>query len=352
MAGAKLESAYALRASLRRLAVTARVRDCGRRAIAPTATLEVRQKQSGEREAWFAGVLRCGRQHSCPVCGARRAAQRAQELTDVQRADSGLALTLTLPSEKRGPREVSIGAGTWRMVTLTLRHRSGAALAPMLVQLFDAWRATRATRAVREVFAARVSASARALEVTWSERNGWHPHIHLMLRTSDWTDEERATLEREWLARVPGLAGVAVQWSDTPAKYLAKLGAEVAGVAKEAKRGHFNAWQIARAALGSASFAELWREYQQAMHGKRILELDERAKALGALAPAPDAYAQTWSIELYSEEYCDLARLEAHDPLALWLVLDCVCTSGCDPPHELAVYLADNLGRKERPLAA
>jgi hypothetical protein len=349
---AKLEAAYALRAHLRRLAVSARVRDCGRRAITPAPTLEVRQAQSGERQAWFAGVLRCGRQHSCPVCGARRAAHRAQELTDLQRADLGTAMTLTLESAKRGPREVRLEAGAWRMLTLTLRHHRGQALAALIDQLFVAWRSTRATRSVREVFERRVSASARALEVTWSERAGWHPHIHLMIRTSAWTDDEKRTLEREWLARVPGLAGVAIAWSDTPAEYLAKLGAEVAGVAKKAKRGHYSGWQIARAALASASFAVLWSEYQRAMHGRRILELDERAKALASLAPAPEPFARTWTIELYSEEYSELARLEREDPLALWLVLDCVCASGCDPPHELAIYLADNLGRKERRLAA
>lgn len=345
---AKLEAAYALRAQLRRLAESARVRDCGRRTITPAPTLEVRQSKAGERQAWFAGVLRCGRQHSCPVCGARRAAQRAQELTDLQRADLGTAMTLTLESEERGPREVQIGAGAWRMVTLTLRHRTGESLAALIQRLFDAWRSTRATRSVRELFEAHVTASARALEVTWSERAGWHPHIHLMIRTTAWSDDEKRTLEREWLARVPGLAGVAIAWSETPADYLAKLGAEVAGVAKEAKRGHYNAWQIARAALASASFAELWREYQRAMHGKRILELDERAKALAALAPAPEAYAATWSVPLFAEEYSALAALEARDPLSLWLVLDCACVSGVDPPEALAMYLDDRLPEHAR----
>lgn len=348
------EAAYSLRAQLRGLAVSARVRDCGRRAIAPAAVLEVREKQCGAREAWWSGVLRCGRQHSCPVCGARRAAQRAFEIASLETVDKGEPMSLTLPSkarERRGlpPKAVSIGRGVWLMVTFTMRHHSGQKLKPLITALFDAWRATRSTRSVREIFSRRVTATGRALEVNWGERAGWHPHLHVMLRTSEWSDDDIATLEREWLARVPGAFGIAVKWSRTPFKYLAKLGAEIAGIGKKAANGHFNGWQIAAEALaGTDGFGDLWAEYQSAMHGRRILELDERAKAIAALAPPPEEYARVWSLPIYAEEYADLARLERSDPQALWLVLDSVCSTGADPPKELAIYLDDRLGESRR----
>lgn len=232
----------------------------------------------------------------------------------------------------------------WRMVTITTRHRRGDELRPLSDGLMRAWRKTRTTRAVRECFDRYVTASARGFEVTWSARNGWHPHIHLVLRSREWSDEDQRTLETEWLARAPGLRGVAVHWSDTPLTYLSKLGAEVSNLSKLPKRDeHFNAWQLARSALTDARMRPLWAEYQRAMHGRRILELDERAKRIAESAPPPDPYAREWTLPLVSEEYNALASLEARDPLSLWLALDGVCVPESDPDHELRVYLDDRL---------
>lgn len=259
----------------------------------------------------------------------------------MQTADHGGAHILTLPS-KRGERTVAIHSGSWAMVTLTLRHHAGQSLSELLRLLLDAWRAVRSTRAVRDIFRRRVTASARGIEVTWSEHNGWHPHIHLMLRTQAWTSEELETLEREWLRAVPGQPGVAVAWSRTPASYLAKLSAEVAGIAKEAAGGHYNAWQLARAALARPELVLKWKEYQRAMKGRRILELDERAKALAALAPEPPKWSEKTECPMYAEEYRALASLETRDPDVLWLALEAVA-SATDPPYQLRVYLDDAL---------
>lgn len=231
--------------------------------------------------------------------------------------------------------------GRWEMVTLTLRHRREQALRPLVDSLMDAWRGTRATRRVREPFTRHVTASARALEVTWSSRNGWHPHIHLVLRTEPWSDEEKRTLETEWLARVRGARGIAVAWSSTPAAYLAKLGAEVAGIGKRAHGEHFNAWQMAREAVRVEwrrneaglnvpvyfpvpEWVERWREYQRVMAGRRILELDERAKAIANRAnPVPEP-EKRWELPLYAEQFSELARLERVDPVVLWLAIEAV----------------------------
>jgi hypothetical protein len=272
------------------------------------------------REAWYEGVLRCGRQHSCPVCGERRCAQRAAELTRMMREDFG-------------------GPG-WRMITLTLRHRAGQPLVELIDALMRAWRRTRSTRAVRDIFRRKVSATARALEVTWSARNGWHPHIHLLVRSAPWSDAERRTLEQAWLARAPGLAGVAVKWSNTPAHYLAKLGAEVASIGKVAAAGHYNGWQLARAALKDDRMVPVWREYQAALHGRRILELDERAKALAARCAEPAEPEHEWMIPMYSEEYSALAALERRDAGVLWLLLE-AAMAGPDPPAQLRAALDD-----------
>jgi hypothetical protein len=61
--------------------------------------------------------------------------------------------------------------------------------------------------------------------------------------------------------------------------YLAKLGLEIAGIAKEGRGGSRTPWELARAAAGGDSRALwLWREYCAATKGRRMLELDDRAQ--------------------------------------------------------------------------
>jgi hypothetical protein len=256
-----------------------------------------------------------------------------------------------------------------QMVTLTIRHHRGEALASLLGIIFDAWRRVRSLRAVRAIFDAHVSATARAVEVTggWCEdANGWHPHIHLVLRSSEWSADERATLERAWLNATDeahrGEPGIAVVWS-TPIedwakerlRYLAKLGAEVAGIGKQAwgtERGRLGPWQIAERALLDDEHAERWREYQSAMKGRRVLELDERAKALAAASAEVKLEVKSeWTFELHREEYATLAAFERHEPMALWLMVEAALTSGPDPPAVLRSTLDDFL-QWRKPLAA
>lgn len=327
MAHGDLEPLYRLRSRLRPWAVSRRVADCGLRVVSATPALVVRvyaaplaqdtEELQGKplderRSAWWRGVLRCGRQHSCPVCAAQRAADRAAELDSMMRGDDG---------------------GRWQMLTLTMRHHRGDSLSDLLDRLFAAWRRVRSVRAVREIMDRTVTASVRALEVTFSFQNGWHPHLHVLWRTEEWTEEERATLALEWLRALDDRAApvhVAVRWS-TPigawcaerAAYLSKLGAEVAGVSKHSVRNDhpsLHPFQVAE-----RGFLALWSEYQRAMVGRRVLEMDERARALADQAPdnAPELRAET-AIVLHADEYRALAQFERCDPGVLWLVLDCV----------------------------
>ena len=321
-----LARAYELRARLRPFALTSRSRDCGRRAISAQPAVVVREF-ANRREAWWMGVLKCGRQHSCPVCAARKAADRADELDRMMRGDS--------PDAR------------WQMLTLTMRHHAGESLRDLVKKLFSAWRKVRAGRAVRSVFARRVTASVRAFEVTWGA-NGWHPHLHLLLRTDTWTSEECGVLEAEWLRHVPASRSRAVVWSSpieawhkSRARYIAKLGAEVAGVAKECKNGNLTAWQIAERAITDERFVPRWREYQEAMRGRRTLEFDERAKALLEAAPEPEQPLQEWRIDIWAEEFSQLAKLETSVPGVLWEVLETARNAGPDPPTQVRITVDD-----------
>lgn len=354
-----LGSAYELRARLRPLAVSPRVRDCGRRAIQETPSLVVREygeNEKAKRRTWWTGILRCGRQHACPVCNARRAAERASEVD----------------------RMVTAAGGRWQMVTLNMKHHRGEGLRELLSLLFKAWRKVRAHRLMRDIFDRRVTATARAVEVTGGfaeDQHGWHPHIHLLLRTTEWDDRDRAVLEWLWaqaLGEHAGWAGIAVYWSSPiedwqseRARYIAKLGAEVAGVGKTAwgtTFGRLGPWQIAEASLffddmtpeereACLAMGQRWHEYQSAMKGRRILELDERAKAFATDAEPEPEHVKEWSFDLDREEYRALAAFERIEPRILWFMVEAGVHSGADPPAELRDWLQDVL-TWQKPAAA
>jgi len=235
------------------------------------------------------------------------------------------------------------------MVPLTGRHHVGEKLKDTLNRLHGAFRRVRRTRIVRDIFSARVSASVRATEVTYG-RNGWHPHIHLLLRTSEWGETDRKSLEAEWLRYAPGLRDVAVVWS-TPieswhaqrARYMAKLGAEVAGVAKVCKNGNETHWQLAERAINDERARPLWREYQDTMRGRRTLEFDERAKALLERAPEKEEPIQEWRCDIWAEEFREFVRLENVVPTILWELLETATHSGLDPPKQIRISIDDAL---------
>lgn len=303
--------AYELRAMLRPLAASRRVRDCGLKVIGDP---EIRVQGEGEaRSAYWCGVLQCGRQHACPACALRRAAKRAAEIA-----------------------RVIASGGRWQMVTLTLRHHDGQRLATLLDALLAAWRRVRSGRAVREIFDRRVTASARAIEVTRGSHHGWHPHIHLLLETTQWSAAERRTLLDAWLRAVDGDPRWAVKWSKClhsgdRSDYLSKMGAEVAlSCLKRGKLGSRSPWALAVDALESEEGSRdraLWVEYQLAMKGRRMLELDERAKAR---AGEEAERGEPIRIRIYKEEFLALVLRELAKPATMHEVLEATAKPG-DP---------------------
>lgn len=251
------------------------------------------------------------------------------------------------------------------MVTLTLRHRDGMPLRRLLRGMMHAWRRCKQGGAMQRIWRERVKASVRSTEIMHGS-HGWHPHLHVLLHTDGLEEDEREELLARWLHAVRETLGEecvpseerAIRWSDpidwckaddrTRARYLVKLGVEVAGP-KEGRSGNISHWDVARfAAEGQERMRHLWREFYTATKGRRMVELDDRAaryvrdsqhaedqKAMLArlmrdpsdVPEAPPLPEQVLSISVDSIELRALRQYEARDPSILATILHDVSVS-------------------------
>ena len=167
--------AFALRAGLRAITGLRRLRMCGASACLGEAGVDVCDGSEGRCAVWY-GVLTCNSVHSCPTCSGR------------------------IRSEKRGRIEGAMRVGglehdeaQWRMLTVTLRHDGSESLLSLRKGVMRAWRRCRQSGTVQRLWKRHVCASVRSIEVTYGE-NGWHPHLHLVILTTEWTPASRAPL--------------------------------------------------------------------------------------------------------------------------------------------------------------
>lgn len=300
---AALAERYALQAQARRAMLEAHRRDgesgkphrvtrC-RRWLRPRGKFEPvyaevhRHGDTGR--TFFTGTEICGSPWACPVCSAKIAQRRADEV------------------RKAVDQWISEG-GICLFVTLTVPHTCFDALGPMVqgfrraLELFRGGREGAAINATLE----RVGVI-RALEITWGELNGWHPHSHeiwfcrpgrvpMDRIVGRWLDSAEAA----GFSRPSELHGVRVDLVQSTeeaaaalAEYLAKLGQDMPedgrplwGAAEELTRAHskrgrlrrFTPWDFLRAQFDvevsvadRIRYRELFAEYVQAF--RRIAQL-------------------------------------------------------------------------------
>ncbi len=108
------------------------------------------------------GVMTCHSPLACPVCAPRVAARRARALTPQVEA------------------HVAEG-GTVSLVTLTLRHDRTASLRQMRRALAAAWARVTSGKWICKLRKAGKVEFVRGFDITWSEKHGWHPHLHITL---------------------------------------------------------------------------------------------------------------------------------------------------------------------------
>lgn len=180
----KRRQRHSLRYRLRGLTKLSRVRDCGHVSINGEGSgpaLRLTAADKGGNVAGLSGLAHCGSVWACPVCAAKIATRRAEELADVMRValERGCAAS---------------------MVTLTMRHHQGQSLADCWAALSKGWRAvTTGKQWTTDADAAGLVGWVRAVEVTQGS-NGWHVHVHALLIWEQAIDQERADVvgQRMW----------------------------------------------------------------------------------------------------------------------------------------------------------
>lgn len=113
--------------------------------------------------ASMTGLNRCGEIWTCPVCAAKISEERRRELS--------AALV----------RHVGNGGAAY-LLTLTFPHEADHKLAELLGKLTKARQKLQNSRQWKTAMidAGRIG-SVAALELTASQENGWHPHVHMLI---------------------------------------------------------------------------------------------------------------------------------------------------------------------------
>jgi hypothetical protein len=116
-----------------------------------------------EGSAYYCGLETCGNVWLCPVCSAKIHHRRAAELRDA------------LDSWAENGHSASL-------ITITVPHDLGDRLGKLLDAQRDAWKhVTQGASWQRLKCRLGIAGHIIALEFTWGDENGWHPHYHVLL---------------------------------------------------------------------------------------------------------------------------------------------------------------------------
>lgn len=232
---------------------------------------------AGPKGARFGGLQTCGSVWACSVCAAKITRHRE---TEIQKAMD----------------EHRAAGGHCIMVSLTHSHKKRDELAQLVAgygKATSSMKSWRGFKKLREDLG--YLGEIRALEVTWGERNGFHPHGHELWfigkkPTQAQLDKLEADIFTEWakacekhgLPAPSAKHGIKVSVAWSAAEYMAKFGRDQKwGAGKELTRNHskkggsaerFTPFDFLRAIeVGHQPglMTGLFREYVKAYHGRR-----------------------------------------------------------------------------------
>ena len=217
------------------------------------------------KKAHFGGLMVCGSVWTCPPCAAKISERRKNEIL-------------------HATDEFKAAGGHLYMVTLTFSHSRQDDISSLMRRLSSARVKLRESRGYK-VLKQEIGqiGDIRTLEVTFGDKNGFHPHEHsLWLTASSFTARQlqgfKSRLFDLWkrACAKAGLAapnrerGVDVRHAMSAAEYLAKFGRESTwGVASELSKQHVKSGRAQ-----SMSPFDLLRSYQAGNleHGNRFID--------------------------------------------------------------------------------
>ena len=258
----------------------------GSSAVSPSGHIQLRvgTSEEGGRFGYAEGVVHCGSISSCPVCAAK--IRNARTVIYSESAARWLA-----------------DGNSLLMVTLTFPHYAGMPLAPMWDMVSKGashLTSSQRWRDLRKAFGGQIWYR-RALEQTYGV-NGWHPHCHMLIYIRGelggrgladvhrhFTEEWARWVTRNGYGLPSGVHGVKVEACASgpdAGSYIVKsqdghpVGAELTrGDLKSGKKSWtpFDILRAYRRAEDAGDVGEadelraLWREFEQAAKGRRII---------------------------------------------------------------------------------
>lgn len=130
---------------------------------------------------FFNGVANCGGYWRCPVCALKISEHKKELLSGLISAHQS--------------RNLSIG-----FLTLTVRHSKFDTLKKSLEKISDNYRKFQQSRFFAKTDHG-IIGQVKTLEITYSDDNGWHPHLHILYFYDNANDKEIEKFQKEMLKR-------------------------------------------------------------------------------------------------------------------------------------------------------
>lgn len=230
--------------------------------------------------SYYGNLFTCGSVWTCPVCASKITERRKEQLNSILdlHADAGgftLMVTLTFRHSKFDNLSKMLGKGD---------RKSGFRAALQSFRYSESYRSL--LRSIGYV------GMIRALEVTYSSRNGWHPHTHELFLLDGSVDPKTVielfsskSIFRAWLSacRKAGLGlpnekyGINVVFAVNPSDYLQKFGYDQKwSVSSELTKQHLKSGKLSSLTpfdflrLSDTDFVKyrtLFSEYASAFYG-------------------------------------------------------------------------------------
>lgn len=261
-----------------------------------------------DQKAHYSGLVTCGSVWDCPICSAKISMRRAEEI-------------------KKGLQSWIRQGGVYVMVTYTLQHTKADSLKSVKKALDIAHRALKSGRYYQEIKEDYgIKGSLVGVELTYSERNGWHYHKHELLFLKDGSRDLKQLQDRlfkkyYWLLADSGFGsidGIGIKVSELIEEedpespvYISKWGLEqeiTAGAEFKDSSG-YTPFEL----LDHPEFYNLFVEYSHTMKGSRRLVWSRGMRDLLGLGSERSDQDIAEELDNLLEDYVTLVHLTKHE---------------------------------------